>query len=460
MNRLCVLVLVLALSYGCKKSGSANSTDNDDNIPAAFTPVGSATGVLATKTIGPGGGTILSADGRIGLNIPAGALSANTNISIQPVTNQCPGGSGAAYDLLPNGTKFAVPATFIFHYADSDVNGTDPYLFYLAYQDSAHEWKVNIYKDVDTVAKTVSFDIDHFTPYSNLAGVRIIADYGKTDLQENEKTTLRLLQFVRTKQLAGETAPGEDELPPIPQSHPVADDLVRSWTVSGGSANGTVTGYGSEATYTAPANIDKDRSVIVSVSTGQNTVIKSRKSKGVITTLNQHVYTIKLNLHPAALSFIVKLETNLSNTSGVYDDKYHDEGTLQVDVKNIQVTVSNFKNQAPTVTPSSGSGGGEKAQWMPDGIGVINVIGGQGVVIPPDSTGYRHVAMTFTHTGTVLPSWLITEPDGSTSTIKGEPVPGGVLSTVFILKDSAQVIDPLKGTAAGGIEVVTVTPIH
>ena len=88
--------LLFLLAAGCKKLNSLTNVNNilqslGDSIPAATSDIGTPTGTAVSKSIGPSGGSLLSADGRIELIIPSGALSANTNIVIQPVTNNCPG---------------------------------------------------------------------------------------------------------------------------------------------------------------------------------------------------------------------------------------------------------------------------------------------------------------------------------------------------------------------------------
>src|SRR5215467_5663685 len=116
----------------------------------AITAVGTPVGAKITKTIGPSGGSIVSDDGNVELTIPAGALSSNTDISIQSVTNECPGSVGLSYDLTPNGTKFAIPVSLTFHYTDSAISETDPLLLFNVFQDSLRQWEVNdVDKDID-----------------------------------------------------------------------------------------------------------------------------------------------------------------------------------------------------------------------------------------------------------------------------------------------------------------------
>ncbi len=154
MKQLYSLLVVLTLFSGCKKTSSTGTnTGGNDDGPPDVTAVGAPAGNLVSKTIGAAGGIITSTDGRVDLIIPAGALSGDVAISIQPITNECPGGIGLAYDLQPNGTKFLTPATLILHYTDDDVNGTDPLLVNLAFQDSLDQWEVNVVKDVISKSK-------------------------------------------------------------------------------------------------------------------------------------------------------------------------------------------------------------------------------------------------------------------------------------------------------------------
>ena len=84
------------------------------------TPIGAATSVV----IGAAGGSVKTPDGRLTVTIPAGALAADTTIAIQPITNTSPGGAGVAYELLPDGQTFAVPAQLTLAYTDADVDSS------------------------------------------------------------------------------------------------------------------------------------------------------------------------------------------------------------------------------------------------------------------------------------------------------------------------------------------------
>ena len=77
----------LLLSAACKPESETVSPDQPDTATnaGAVTPVASTEGSVVTVNIGPAGGTIESADRRLRVNIPAGALTDNQNISLQPL---------------------------------------------------------------------------------------------------------------------------------------------------------------------------------------------------------------------------------------------------------------------------------------------------------------------------------------------------------------------------------------
>ncbi|MDZ7706952.1 MAG: hypothetical protein U5J97_03460 [Trueperaceae bacterium] len=98
----CMLTL-LVLGAQCSSPGGPPGTD------------------VASEPIGPGGGSVTSADGQLTLTVPPGALSTTETITIRALgaADLGPefGGAGTAFDLQsayelgPDGLEFAVPAT-------------------------------------------------------------------------------------------------------------------------------------------------------------------------------------------------------------------------------------------------------------------------------------------------------------------------------------------------------------
>jgi hypothetical protein len=476
MRHLFMIMLISAFAYGCVKTSLTgnnltgnNPTDSGDTS-AAITAIGTPIGTPVTKTIGAAGGTIISADGRAELNIPAGALTSDLAISIQPITNECPNGVGVAYDFLPNGTKFLIPATLTFHYSDDDIDGTDPYLINMAFQDSLNKWQVDILKDVDTVGKTIIFDISHFSHRAFDAGVKVkpaiqLTSLKGTDFTESQQGVLEVTQGVTPGQFFGDAGGDNAFISYLPNPTPVSDDLVKSWTLSAGGQNGSLSPTsGSTVTYTAPNTILQEKTVTVYAQVLIKAVNVTRRKQKSHAPPAYEPLSVKLHLHPTNMNFSIKIIFNTTDASGYKQDKYHDEATFELDVKNYLVSIPQDKiqNQAPTVTPASFVSGNTQVDWQSEQYGVINVKGGTGYVTT-DSLNFnqRNVALLVSHSNTVTPTFKTTDlTTGNVSWVQGTSVPGYPQAIDFIYKDSVQVIDPEKGTILEGLMTITITPIH
>jgi hypothetical protein len=449
-----LLTAIVVLLYGCNKTDSAPPVVTLPNLPPAITLVGTALGNPVTKTIGPGGGTLMSADGRVELSFPANALLANTDISIQPVTNTAPGGAGVSYHLMPDGATFSVPVSLTFHYSAADENGTFPLLFYIAFQDSTGVWQADFKnRTVDTVAKTASLSISHFSFWS--LGSNLYLFPFPPQVSESEKSELGVI-VVNDEGNPTPNGAGEFSLSALPPVTPIPNSAVSNWaingTTGGNAQNGTVSGTESTETYTAPAKIDKERTVQASGSISYG--IKGwNKGRQVLQTTKFILFT-NIVLQPRKLSFKVDVLVQMVNTSGVYGDLYSDGASFQVDLDHGTVTVSHFSNQVPNVTPPSGSYGLTEATWINDGTGLVNITQGLGIFDGSSDT----IAIYLGHTGTVTPIWNIKDnSNGSSHKEGGDEVPGYPSGLFVIAKDSAQEGDSKVGTYS---IMWNTTPIH
>lgn len=357
IRNLLMLLSLLFVLNSCKKPGSSNNPP-PINLPPAVTPVGTPVGNAVSKMIGSTGGSLASPDGRVELTIPAGALSSNTNISIQPVTNQAPGGIGLSYHLMPDGTKFAKPVTLKYRYTDTEINGTLPYLLYIAYQDSLRQWKADFKnRNVDTTAKTVSADISHFSIWS--MGDRLIIYADPSELTENETSALKVFLQSPPEQASG----SEDDLPPLPSTTLLSDNAVSNWKVNGRTGNnqdGTITGSGSNVTYKAPSPIDKNRAVQVSAELNYSIVIYNNGK--AVSSVNKLILFTTLSLLSSEFEYTVETEFIDSAITGWRGQIYKDKASFDLSIKKTKdnrgiptliVLASNFKNYAPTVSPVS-----------------------------------------------------------------------------------------------------------
>jgi hypothetical protein len=444
---------MVILTNGCKKSHSDPSTFIVPNLPPIKTAVGTPTGSPVTRTIGPAGGTVLSADGRVELDFPANALATNTSITIQPVTNTAPNGTGVSYHFTPDGTKFGAPVTLIFHYSDSDANGTDPLFFYIAFQDSTGVWQADFKnRSVDTVAKTASLSISHFSIWSMGSQFYLfVAPVLVTEKQTSEA----YIVLVNDEGDPGPGAGGEFGLSALPPVTPVPNSNASGWSVNGvpggNSRDGTISGTETIETYTAPATIDKERKVQISAA-----VFESAKgwNRGKVVLQTSKIIMFEfIDLIPKKLSFSVFVTMQWNKTSDLINDVYWDSAKFQVDVENGKVTVGNYQNYPPNEVPSSGTVGLQEATWTSDGIGLTNVVGALAILDDNDT-----IAISLAHQATVLPYWTITNiADGTSYSFGGDEVPGYPTGLIFVARDSAQAglttIGPITTTWSA-------TPLH
>jgi hypothetical protein len=159
------IVLLATLFTACIKEdiGDNGGTIDYANLQPTVTPKGTPIGAVYNQQVGAAGGTVQSPDGKIKLDIPAGALAANTNIGIQEITNTAPlGEDGKAYRLTPEGTQFDKPVTITMQY---DPATTPDALVWVITQKDDGTWLGNIDPEVNETAHTVSAKINHFSDW-------------------------------------------------------------------------------------------------------------------------------------------------------------------------------------------------------------------------------------------------------------------------------------------------------
>lgn len=144
--------------------------------PGSWTPLstapGTASGEAASGTIGPAGGTLASADGRLTLTIPAGAVTGDTVFTITPVTAPAEN-AVATYRLDPEGTPFAAPARLTFDTAGAGVDYPGLKFLAVAIHQADGTWRLLDDQAKDAAAKTLSVEVRHFSEYSMLSGYQL-----------------------------------------------------------------------------------------------------------------------------------------------------------------------------------------------------------------------------------------------------------------------------------------------
>lgn len=235
-----IIFLFVHAFISCKKN--ADKVDGPPTDESTITPIGTPVGDAIRKTINQQGGEIVSADGNIKLIVPAGALDAAKEISIQPISNELPGGIGEAFRILPHGEQFKKPVTIKFKYQPEDL----PELLDIAYQDSAGSWVTPSNPVVDKNNRTLSITTTHFSDWGYFKSLNLnpeeatVALGGSVDL----KVTTRFPWID-----PDDVPAGQPVIKILKTPRDLRPDEIKKWSYAG---DGILISRGTEAFYTAP----------------------------------------------------------------------------------------------------------------------------------------------------------------------------------------------------------------
>ena len=186
-------------------------------------------------------------------------MSEATTFTIQPITNQSPGGVGSAYRLGPEGLTFAEPVEIVFHYGSEDLAGTVADAFIIASQTTQGYWQVSTAAALDATNQTMSVQASHFSDWSLLAGAQLQPATASVETGQTVDLTVMYCQRVTfsnllTTLMAKCTATS-------------GNDWEVNSIAGGDATSGTVAATGdSTATYSAPATAPAANPVAVSAS--------------------------------------------------------------------------------------------------------------------------------------------------------------------------------------------------
>lgn len=160
-----ILSLFLLGFSACKTTDNTINPEtgpNEEGGTGVVTEVGKPLGVPVSATIGPGGGKITTADGKLTLEIPAGALEKTENIKLQLTERTFPSGVGPAFSVEPKDLKLKKPVSFIWHHGEDGVNGSAPEATGIAYQTEDGDWKGKVDVEIDKVKYSIRARMPNF----------------------------------------------------------------------------------------------------------------------------------------------------------------------------------------------------------------------------------------------------------------------------------------------------------
>lgn len=241
MKQIVTSLLLAVLFIACNKGSNLPG-------PTPETPLKTAVGVpqgdAVMKSIGAAGGSIESADGKIHIDIPPGALANEQTLSIQPITNTLDFATSPAYRVLPKDVTFQKPATVTFTYMDTEIRSTLPEGLGIAGQQADGSWAVLPKKQLNKAQKKVSvpftravdltfFPLCYIKPYDGRVGT-------------GEQVHLAVMA---TMPKAMESYPDVDGTF-VTGPYQLPANVVGDWSYNG---KGHLTSSGASAEYTAPA---------------------------------------------------------------------------------------------------------------------------------------------------------------------------------------------------------------
>jgi hypothetical protein len=430
---------ILAFCFLLIAINASAQTDaaTDTTAKPAITGFGKDDGAKTEIKIGTAGGSISSADGVVTLIFPEDALSKKTNISIQPVENMAINGNGKGYKMEPSGIIFNKPATIVFNYANEDTANNAQALMDIAMQDENGKWfKLN--KTVkDTVAKTITGSIKHFSVYVNFSKAKIFPKYARVKVNGSIRLKIQ-------GALYDETDENVITLTPL---NGVIEYPSMNWKVNGIEKGNSTMGFISASTngtaiFQAPAKVPEQCLAAISVSPKSNSSSSRYLSSFMVSNILIYDNAYKVTMVHSSKD---------PGGGGYYGEiSYKDTGSFIVSVtgKEARVIEKENKNTHSYITYT----GQCKVVELQPGSGSIHVLGVSGTrVIPPATTdGNAWVEIFFKRAPTIFPLLQYTCPDldgkgtftGNSAQARamGAMVPALPISVKFELKAEEQTI--------------------
>lgn len=358
------VIVFIFLFISITAAAQIDAVENNTAKPA-ITAIGKPDGEKSEMKIGKEGGSFTSSDGRIRLIVPEGAVSKKTMFRIQPATNLMPNGNGKAYQMEPSGINFNKPLQLVFHYSDEDTEGNAPDLLGLAMQDDKGKWFALNKTVLDSLAKTLTAAIHHFSAYVNFSKAKISPASARVKVNGT-----RRLQIVGA---FWDDTDDDAELIPLG----IVEYPEMKWSVNGipkgNSATGIISASQSgSAIFQAPAQIPEQNPVAVTVG--------GYFSASFINKWSVEKLVSNITIYDDA--YEVKMVSAMIGGSpeawgGVTTNR--DEGSFIVSLEKNKPAVINIKNQMEVMTDNC-----QKRILNPNSnTGIFHVAGARQIKVTP-----------------------------------------------------------------------------
>jgi hypothetical protein len=432
-------LLISLISYG-----QDDERIKDSLALFAPTPKGKPDGEAVSETIGKNGGRIVSSDKKTELIIPAGALTSETIISVQPVTNLAASGFGKTYRFEPSGLHFLKPAQLVFHYTEEDAQDGSPQMMSISTQDEKGSWFRIEKPMLDTIAKTITSTTLHFSEFATTFDIILYAI--KKKLKIGNETMIRL--FVVPGQFPNRDLTFNQILTGLARYFGEQNQNAVNWVVNlipnGDAINGTISrppnSHNHSMLYHAPQNVPDINPVTIRVE-----IKNVELSSNFFMTIYRRCKVLVVGDR-----YKVLIENSILGSAGTVlgDVTYWDAGTFIVSMEESELKITDIDNSADHFSYT----GKCTVVKQHEGSGLINVTGIRNWRITPAQPPlhpFPIVEIIFIPSRVDLTDLLFTCPDrkGGTITMSSvfavaflQSMPVLPISITFFVKEGEQIL--------------------
>jgi len=335
-------------------------------VKPAITAMGKPEGEKVSMEIGKDGGSFTSSDGKVRLVFPAGALSKKTTISIQAVTNELPNGNSKAYQMEPSGIIFKQPVKLIFYYNNNETEGNAASLLGMAMQDEKGSWSSLNKAVTDTVLKTITADIRHFSSYANYRWAKIYPATARVKVNGSLRLNIRVLVPLDESD--------DDELSSLGG---VEEETNEIWSVNAIPKGNSIVGFISasqnkSAIYQAPAIVPDQNPVAVTVEHQYtNQFVKRYGNLKLVSNITVYGDAWEVKMVSAMIG------GSPAAWGGITTNR--DEGSFIVSLEKNKPAIIDIKNQMEVMTDNC-----QKIILNPNSnTGIFHVVGSRQIKVTP-----------------------------------------------------------------------------
>jgi hypothetical protein len=392
MKKIAAFVLLFISANLFAQNEAVEDTAATPVITAAGRSNGKKTEIKITKD----GGSLKSSDGMVELIFPIGAVSKKTDISIQPITNLMTNGNGAAYRFEPSGIQFQKPVQLIFHYDEEEVRDSSQLLLGIAMQDERGQWFSLKKFTLDTVQKTVSGEINHFSDWTRFEAIKLYPSYARVKVRKQLDLNIDL------------ASSESEELSPLgndPMLTPLRNRNIR-WTAAWRASAGTIERQSKTmATFTAPVIVPNQNPVAVTASlTGLNYNYRGTTFNNLRLVSNILIYD---NAYEVTMISEIQNPGAGTNLGAVI---YKDTGSFVVSLNSNQARIIERVNRNTSAVLDYSGGCCYNYRILKTGHGNIHIAGTPVIKVTPPAVAGRSamIEIRFARVPSIFPLFQVT----------------------------------------------------